>query len=198
MVFIIASVSFHAGLLIISNSTTITLPGSSESVMMVRLKQKTNEVDKAFVKRTETKTVRRKTYTETGTSFKTPKPNTKHYQQEKKQNTHSRENVTVSKVNSDISRARVVSILHEKLKQHFSYPVLAQRKNWQGKVLLTLRITHKGTIEDVQLNKSSGYSILDQAAITSLVNLGQLPKISSWLSSDLDLKIPVLYQLIEG
>ena len=96
------------------------------------------------------------------------------------------------------SRARVISIIYKELKQHFNYPALAQKRNWQGKVELSLRVTSSGKIENIQINNSSGYNILDQAAISSLLKVGNLPKISSWLPYDINLKLPVIYRLTEG
>lgn len=97
-----------------------------------------------------------------------------------------------------VSRARIISIIYSELNQHFTYPKLAVRRNWQGKVLLSLRVSSSGNIENIQLKKSSGYNVLDQAAINALHKMKNLPHISSWLSSDIELQLPITYNLIEG
>jgi len=94
--------------------------------------------------------------------------------------------------------AQVKSKLIKKLKANFSYPKLAQRKNWQGKVILSLRITSLGEIANIQLATSSGYNVLDNAAIASLQKVKNLPNISLWFNKGINLQIPVIYTLTES
>lgn len=189
MLFVLASAGIHAGLVMMSNNlTTINLPGITGSVMAVKIKEQ------------QTTEIKNDTYKEITTA-----KNNKHATEVKKSvasKTISTTKSSTQKQNISItqkeSRARVISIIYKELKQHFTYPTLAQKRNWQGKVELSLRVTSSGKIEDVQLNNSSGYNILDQAAISSLLKVGNLPKISSWLPYDINLKLPVIYQLTEG
>jgi len=94
--------------------------------------------------------------------------------------------------------ATVKSKLIKKLNANFIYPKLAQRKNWQGKVTLSLHITSSGEIEDIQLATSSGYNILDKAAVTSLQQVKNLPNISLWFNDGINLQLPVIYKLTES
>jgi len=94
--------------------------------------------------------------------------------------------------------AQVKSKLIKKLNANFSYPKLAQRKNWQGKVILSLRITSLGEIENIELATSSGYNVLDNAAIASLQKVKNLPNISLWFNRGIHLQIPVIYTLTES
>ena len=48
------------------------------------------------------------------------------------------------------------------------YPVDAIRLRLEGVVMLQLRITAEGTVEDVQLIQSSGHRVLDEAAIKAV------------------------------
>lgn len=191
----IASASIHAGLVMTSNnSSIITLPGSTGSVMEVKIKERQPSLAKTTVakpvsKKPSKKIAQHEIITQinktTSSSESTEKQNDK---------------VIISAANNQHtkSKARVISIIYKELSQHFVYPKLAQKRNWQGKVLLSLRVSSNGKINDVQLNNSSGYSVLDQAAINSLSKVGYLPQISSWLPYDIDLKLPVVYQLTEG
>jgi protein TonB len=44
------------------------------------------------------------------------------------------------------------------------YPRVARRRGWQGEVLLRVQVTPSGHVVDVQLEKSSGYHLLDDTA----------------------------------
>lgn len=48
------------------------------------------------------------------------------------------------------------------------YPVPAMRRRWQGEVLLRVRVDVWGEVSDVRLEASSGYDILDQAALKAV------------------------------
>lgn len=105
---------------------------------------------------------------------------------------------SLSEKNKSISKSRVVSLIYKELNNHFNYPKIAQRRNWQGQVLLAFRLSNDGTIKDIKINHSSGYNVLDQAAIVSLKKIGQLPQASSWLVDGMEIQIPVIYQLTQG
>lgn len=48
------------------------------------------------------------------------------------------------------------------------YPMSARRRGWQGKVMLGVTVGDDGLSETVTVLNSSGYSILDQAALTTI------------------------------
>jgi len=193
MIFIIASASVHAALMMTSyNSTIITLPGSMGSVMEVKIKERQTNL----TKKTSTKPISRNT-SQQQISAQTNKAISSAEKLTQKKQTDT---ITVPATDNQQakSKARIISIIYKELSQHFIYPKLAQKRNWQGKVMLSLRVTANGKINNVRIKNSSGYSVLDQAAINSLIKVGYLPQVSSWLPYDIDLKLPVLYQLTEG
>jgi len=193
MIFIIASASVHAALMMTSyNSTIITLPGSMGSVMEVKIKERQTNL----TKKTSTKPISRNT-SQQQISAQTNKAISSAEELTQKKQTDT---ITVPATDNQQakSKARIISIIYKELSQHFIYPKLAQKRNWQGKVMLSLRVTANGKINNVRIKNSSGYSVLDQAAINSLIKVGYLPQVSSWLPYDIDLKLPVLYQLTEG
>ena len=55
-----------------------------------------------------------------------------------------------------------------------------------------------GKIENIKVNLSSGYNVLDQAAVISLKKIGQLPSAASWLINGMEIQIPIIYQLTQG
>jgi periplasmic protein TonB len=48
------------------------------------------------------------------------------------------------------------------------YPRVARRRNYQGTVLLDVRVTARGTVAEVKVAQSSGYSVLDRSALNSV------------------------------
>jgi periplasmic protein TonB len=48
------------------------------------------------------------------------------------------------------------------------YPRVARRRNYQGTVLLDVRVTAEGTVAEVKVAQSSGYSVLDSSALKSV------------------------------
>jgi len=90
---------------------------------------------------------------------------------------------------------KIISVLRDKLKQHFYYPKIAQRKNWQGKVLLVFDVNAHGLIKNITVRKSSGYSILDDAAKNSLTRVTTIPQ--QWIKAEYfsNLKLTVKYHL---
>lgn len=99
---------------------------------------------------------------------------------------------------SAASQTQIISLLKDKIKQHFYYPKIAQRQNWQGKVLLVFDINTHGLIKNITVKQSSGYSILDNAAMASLTKVSTIPR--NWIKSEYysSLKLTVKYRLEEG
>lgn len=200
--FIIASAGIHVGLVMSSYSTNITLPGSTGSVMTVELKieeklskqpSTNNNYKVKQVKLVKNKTSQKNKSLVTTRMFSNNTTDSSLLPSNIKESTQA-----INKEKDAESKAQVISIIYKALNQHFTYPRLAQRRNWQGKVLLSIRVTATGKIKNIKLNQSSGYSILDKAAISSLTKVGELPQLISWLPYDIDLTLPVIYQLTEG
>ena len=186
LLFTLASTGLHAGFVVYTKSNTITLPNSTGSVMVVKLENENLQQNIVEKKPLESK--------------KQPPDNKPALLNNiSVKNNHSIQRFkTENNTTPEKSKARVTSIIHKELNQHFTYPKLAVRSNWQGKVVLSLQVSSKGKITNIKLNNSSGYDILDRAAINSLSKVEKLPEISSWLPFDIDLEFPIIYKLIEG
>ena len=48
------------------------------------------------------------------------------------------------------------------------YPTTARRRGWEGEVLLLVNVTARGEVYKVTVNQSSGYQILDRAALNAI------------------------------
>jgi protein TonB len=81
---------------------------------------------------------------------------------------------------------------------NLKYPPLARRKGWQGTVILALRIESNGRISRLHVNETSGYPVLDRAAVESL-QLASVPQADEWLhGKPVDIIVPVEYRLVDS
>lgn len=82
---------------------------------------------------------------------------------------------------------------------HKKYPPFAIRRGWQGTVELGLRVEADGKLSRVRVLKTSGYRILDEAALTMLTSADHLNGIEAWLNGHyFDTTLPVEYRLTGG
>ena len=76
------------------------------------------------------------------------------------------------------------------------YPRLAAMRRWEGEVRLRVHIAMKGNIVSILLVQSSGFELLDQAAIRLVEACNQLPPLPPALQGhDFDILVPVQYRL---
>lgn len=73
------------------------------------------------------------------------------------------------------------------LKEHFtyirdqvikrlSYPVVARRMGWNGRVVLAFVVTEDGNIHSLQIRSSSGYQVLDTCAMDTVKTAAPFPR----------------------
>ena len=91
---------------------------------------------------------------------------------------------------------RIQHQLHAKLEFFHHYPRIAIRNAWEGQVDLGIRVQANGTLGKVYIIQSSGYNLLDKAAINSVHKVAVLPDASYWLNGQhIDVILPVIYKL---
>lgn len=78
------------------------------------------------------------------------------------------------------------------LAEHFRYPLQARRLGWQGEVVLAFRLEADGRILDARIARSSGYGVLDRAALDAL---GNVKGIRHERHRGINLQLPVIYRL---
>jgi periplasmic protein TonB len=84
------------------------------------------------------------------------------------------------------------------ISSRFNYPLLARRKGWQGVVKLQVHIESDGRISRLHVEQTSGYAVLDRAALQSL-QLASVPDAQQWMQGQaIDIIIPVEYRLVGG
>lgn len=91
---------------------------------------------------------------------------------------------------ANVVRAQVVS----ELARHFRYPPLARLRGWEGRVLLGFRVESDGQLHQQRVLNTSGFVVLDQAALDSL---RRVARVADAGDTRLDLQISVLYRLTD-
>jgi protein TonB len=77
------------------------------------------------------------------------------------------------------------------IEKNISYPPMARRMGWQGKVLVSFIVCRDGRIEDLQVVESSGYKQLDRNALETVKQVVPFPNPPIRVK----LVLPVLYRL---
>jgi len=75
------------------------------------------------------------------------------------------------------------------------YPLIGRKRGYQGTVTLEVLVSREGRVEDMRLSTSSGYSVLDQAALTSVKTWFFDPGTRGGEKVDMWVKVPVRFQL---
>lgn len=113
-------------------------------------------------------------------------------------NAESTTAVAASAVAQKSARTHIRTLLLADLARRFTYPPLAQRRGWQGMVMLAITLGPNGTLEHIHVAQSSGYDVLDSSALSTVRRVGQLANVQPWLRGQvLELLLPVVYRLTD-
>lgn len=96
--------------------------------------------------------------------------------------------------------ARLLEGYGQRLSELFShqqqYPRLAAQRGWEGEVRLRLSVARQGNLAAVRLERSSGFTVLDQHALAMIEQLRQLPAPPAELEmNEVQVVVPVHYRL---
>lgn len=75
------------------------------------------------------------------------------------------------------------------------YPSLARRRGWQGRVSVAVEVAKTGRVAAVRLHQSSGYSILDEAALGTVSGWFFQPGTRNGQPVDMEIIIPIRFTL---
>jgi len=75
------------------------------------------------------------------------------------------------------------------------YPLLCRKRGYQGTVIIDVLVSQEGKVSDLRLATSSGYTILDQAALRSVKTWLFHPGTRGEEKVDMWVKVPVRFQL---
>ena len=183
------------GLLLFQDEPQLSIPSQKGAGISVTLAKNTISVQaKKITTPQQTKTPT-KTKIEKKQTKKLTAPTTK--SQEIKQKQTKQTNAAIEQKNLD-SLAQIIGVIQKKIKHHFYYPKIAQVRNWQGTVVLTLIIEKTGEIKQISVAKSSGYDVLDHAALEVVNKIKKQNFIAHFVSNKRTIQLPISYQLTEG
>jgi TonB family protein len=101
---------------------------------------------------------------------------------------------TAAATNTAISNS-----VKEQISARFNYPLLARKRGWEGDVILEIRLEADGRMSNVRIAESSGYTLLDRAALKSARAAEATPGVAHWLAGHhIDILIPVYYRLVDS
>lgn len=83
-------------------------------------------------------------------------------------------------------------VISQIVQKNISYPPIARRMGWEGRVVLIIRLCEDGTLKEVRVAESSGYEILDRNAVETVRKVAHLfPK----PPVEVVVRLPVSYRL---
>jgi len=85
-----------------------------------------------------------------------------------------------------------LSLISQIIQNNITYPYIARKMGWEGKVLISFVLTKDGKISFLIIERSSGYKVLDENAIDTIKKVSKyfpLPPL------DVKIKIPISYKL---
>lgn len=68
------------------------------------------------------------------------------------------------------------TFIRDLIMKHLTYPPIARRMNWSGKVVVTFTIVEDGCVQGIRVSQSSGFQILDTCAIETVRSAAPFPK----------------------
>ena len=75
------------------------------------------------------------------------------------------------------------------------YPVLARRRGWEGTVELLVAVSAEGMVDHVAVSKSSGFPVLDDAAVKAVTKYRFVPGLQGDKTVAMQVKVPVQFRL---
>ena len=86
----------------------------------------------------------------------------------------------------------ILSILRERIISETRYPAIARANGWKGRVILAVRLDEKGKLLQAVVRQSSGYEVLDRAAVTLM---RKITPVENPLAEPVTIEVPILYEL---
>lgn len=107
-------------------------------------------------------------------------------------------------VREEAQRNFLLGEIQHRLSEHLSYPTRAQRRGWQGEVMVGFHVDKQGFLHNIHLTQTSGYSLLDNATLSAIGKVINIP-LSLWFKNNQEtefhpiaLQLPVKYRLINS
>jgi len=199
MPFLLAAIALHAGLLgWVNTSPSIQLGGATIDAVAVSLvespmRDSEPEAEKAF-EPNDAQPKKSEDVQKEAVAMSAAEP--AKIQQEVTLTRATNETKTSPVAPSEVSLASIRQQVQTELARHFHYPNTAIRRNWSGTVEVVFRVEPDGRVYDVRMKKSSGRSILDEAALQAMQKVERIPLDPQLkLAHAVELALPVIYRL---
>ncbi len=93
-----------------------------------------------------------------------------------------------------------MQVTHEAIPNYRSnppprYPQAARRREYQGTVMLEVLVTEKGRVSNLWVFESSGYRLLDNAAVNAVKKWAFEPGMKNGIPIEMWVKVPVRFEL---
>lgn len=86
-------------------------------------------------------------------------------------------------------QSTILTRIYRRIQRAKVYPLQAQKNGWEGVVQVSFQLIESGRLKEVKIVKSSGYPVLDEAALKTLHRAQPFPFYSDEIS------IPIRYQM---
>jgi protein TonB len=82
------------------------------------------------------------------------------------------------------------------INKYKTYPDVAKKQKQQGGPMLSIRLRRDGTVLDVQIDKSSGFPLLDEAALKAVRDASPVPPFpASYADDEAEIELPFTFHL---
>jgi len=82
-----------------------------------------------------------------------------------------------------------LGLIRDIIERSKRYPLLAQRKGIEGTAFIRFRLKKDGSLDKIEIEKSSGRGILDRESIDTIKRAAPLPYVNGWIVIPLDYKL---------
>lgn len=92
-------------------------------------------------------------------------------------------------------RGQLLSLLHEAISREKRYPMLALRQRREGTATVSFSLSPSGEMDAIGIDRSSGFSVLDTAAVSAVSRVAPFAPARLLLSDVTRFKVNVTFQL---
>ncbi|MDX1512585.1 MAG: TonB family protein [Gammaproteobacteria bacterium] len=96
---------------------------------------------------------------------------------------------------AEAGKRELLALLHQAINQNKRYPTLARRQRREGTATVRFRLSPSGEMDAVDIDRSSGFSALDTAAVSAVSRVAPFAPARTFLSEATRFKVDVTFRL---
>ncbi len=93
------------------------------------------------------------------------------------------------------NQGQLLSLLHQAISREKRYPLLARRQRREGTATVSFRLSPSGDVDGIGIDQSSGFSVLDTAAVSAVSRVAPFAPARIFLSDVTRFKVDVTFKL---